>query len=119
MSGANGRAEARALDPESQVLVPESFIALHVARSGRLTVPRHELLERYELCEDMAGALVEQCRTIHFRDGVDEAEVLRRCLAGLLAEPAVLTPAQALWVVQRTAELLDWPIPEAAPADPG
>jgi hypothetical protein len=102
---------ARSFGEDSQILVPESFIALHASPSGRLTVTKEELLERYELCEDMAQALVEQCRMIHFRDGVDEGEVLRRVHAGLLVEPAVLTPAQVSWVVQRCAELLDWPIP--------
>lgn len=108
---------ARTFGEDSQVVVPESFISLHASPSGRLLIGKADLLERYELCEDMATALTEQCRVIHFRDGVDEAQVLSRVHAGLLAEPAVLTANQALWVVQRTAELLDWPIPVGANAE--
>ena len=99
------------MDDHHQILVPDSFIALHTTRNGRPSLPRRELIARYELCEDMATTLTEHCRTIHFRDGVDEAEALRRCHQGLVAEPAVLSAAQAQWVVKRTAELLDWPMP--------
>ncbi len=98
------------MDPDHQIFIPDSFGVLHATASGRPTLARAELVARYELCEDMANALVEHCQAIHFRDGVDEAEVLRRCLQGLLVEPAVLTPAQARWVVTRTAELLGWPL---------
>jgi hypothetical protein len=98
------------MDHDHQIFIPDSFIALHATPGGRPTLPRNELIACYELCEDMANALVEHCQAIHFRDGVDETEVLRRCLQGLLVEPAVLTPAQARWVVMRTAELLGWPL---------
>ena len=98
------------MDHDHQIFIPDSFSALHATRGGRPTLPRTELVARYELCEDMANALVEHCQAIHFRDGVDEAEVLRRCLQGLLVEPAMLTAAQARWVITRTAELLGWPL---------
>jgi hypothetical protein len=98
------------MDHDHQIFIPDSFIALHATPGGRPTLARAELVARYELCEDMANALVEHCQAIHFRDGVDEAEVLRRCHRGLLVEPAVVTPAQAHWVVTRTAELLGWPL---------
>lgn len=98
------------MDHDHQIFIPDSFSVLHATPSGRPTLARAELVARYELCEDMASAMVEHCQAIHFRDGVDEAEVLRRCHLGLLAEPAVLTPAQARWVVMRMAELLGWPL---------
>jgi hypothetical protein len=98
------------MDNDNQIFIPDSFSTLHATPGGRPTLPRAELVARYELCEDMANALVEHCQAIHFRDGVDEAEVLQRCLKGLLVEPAVLTPPQARWVVTRTAELLGWPL---------
>jgi hypothetical protein len=100
------------MDETSQIVVPPSFVALHTAPNGRLALPRAELAQRYELCEDMACALAERCRTVHAVDGVAQDEVLRRCLLGLRAEPAVLSAAQAEWVVRRCAELLDWPQPE-------
>ena len=74
------------MDHDHQIFIPDSFTALHATPGGRPTLPRAELIARYELCEDMANALVEHCQAIHFRDGVDEIEV------------------------PRTAELLGWPL---------
>ena len=104
MSGAN----AGDFD-ENQTLVPESFIALYRDTRNRLTASRATIAARYELCEDLANLLTDHCSTVHFRDGVDEGEVLARCRAGLLTEPATVTPPEAGWVVRRTAELLGWP----------
>jgi len=95
---------------ENQVQVPESFIALYLDARQRLTVTREHIAARYELCEDLANLLTDHCSTVHFRDGVDEATVLSRCHAGLLVEPATVAPAEAAWVVRRTAELLGWPV---------
>ena len=94
---------------ENQVRVPESFIALYTDARRRLTAPRATIATRYELCEDLANLLTEHCSTVHFRDGVDEATVLTRVHRGLLVEPATVEPAEAGWVVRRTAELLGWP----------
>ena len=95
---------------ENQTHVPESFIALYRDARNRLTVPREALAARYELCEDLANLLTEHCSTVHFRDGVDEEAVLTRCHQGLLVPPASVEPAEAEWVVRRTAELLGWPV---------
>ena len=94
---------------ENQVQVPESFIALYLDARQRLTASRETIAARYELCEDLANLLTEHCSTVHWRDGVDEASVLERCLQGLLAPPATVEPREAEWVVRRTAELLGWP----------
>lgn len=104
-------------DPASQILVPDSFIALY-ARPGRLrlSIPREELAARYELCEDLANHLVEQARGLHFGQGVAEDEVLVRCRRGLADPASGLSAAEAGWVVQRLAELLGWPF--EAPASP-
>ncbi|HEY4069873.1 MAG TPA: hypothetical protein VGM74_23385 [Burkholderiaceae bacterium] len=93
---------------ENQVRIPDAFIALFQDARQRLTAPRERVAARYELCEDLANLLTEHCSTVHFRDGVDEETVLRRCLQGLQVEPSTVTPAEAEWVVQRTAELLGW-----------
>ncbi len=97
------------MSDDSQILIPDSFIAVYSDARRRLTATRAVIAERYELCEDMATMLVDHCRTVHFRDGVDEEEILSRCLQGLCEAPATLAPAEAEWVVRRTAELLDWP----------
>ena len=95
---------------DNQTLVPDSFIALYRDARQRLTATREHIATRYELCEDLANMLTEHASAIHFRDGIDEAEVLRRCHRGLRVEPASVEPPEAEWVVRRTAELLNWPV---------
>lgn len=94
---------------DNQTFVPDSFIALYRDARNRLTAPRETIAARYDLCEDLANLLTDHCSTVHFRDGIDEGTVLGRCHQGLLAEPATVAPAEAEWVVRRTAELLGWP----------
>ena len=106
------------MSDDNQTFVAESFIAIYRDARQRLTASRGAIAARYELCEDMANLMTEHCRTIHFRDGVDEGEVLRRCHQGLLTTPATFEAAEAEWVVRRTAELLEWPQPPAQ-AQPG
>ncbi len=96
------------MSDENQTFIPESFLALFLDKRNRLTASREAISARYELCEDMASMLTDHCQAVHFRDGVDEGEVLRRCYLGLLTPPATLEPEQAQWVVRRTAELLQW-----------
>jgi hypothetical protein len=94
---------------ENQVRVPDAFTALYQDARQRLTAPRETIAARYEFCEDLANLLTEHCSAVHFRDGVDEETVLRRCHQGLLVEPVTVAATEAGWVVRRTAELLGWP----------
>ena len=102
----------------NQTLVPDSFLALHSAR-GRPLLPRDQMEQRFELCEDLAlhtaAFLAAQQQD---PDGSDDA--LRRCLDGLRVEPAAVSAAEAVWVIRRVAELQDWPAPgwlvESSPA---
>jgi len=100
------------MSEDSQIVVPPSFVALFVP-PGRIkpTEPREVIAERYELCEDLAQALVERAQLVQFDTGADEAEVLRRIGLGLLAGEAIVDETEARWVVRRLAELLDWPDP--------
>lgn len=95
---------------ENQIEIPQSFIALFIDR-GRLQANASQeiVIGRYELCEDMACTLVEHAQTMQFDQGLSEAEVLRRCHQGLLAESSVLTGKESAWVIFRLAELLSWP----------
>lgn len=93
---------------DNQTLVPDSFIDLYRDARQRLTAPRQEVAQRHEYCEDMAQTLVESCRAIHFRDGVAEDEVLDRVLRGLKDGAPGIEAMHAVWVVRRTAELLEW-----------
>ena len=95
---------------DSQIDVPESFIALY-RRPGRskLSAPRDEIATRYGFCEDLAQALTDQAGGVHHGQGVDEDEVLSRCLRGLQTADSGVDAAEARWVVRRLAELLGWP----------
>ncbi|RYF78198.1 MAG: hypothetical protein EOO29_20025 [Comamonadaceae bacterium] len=99
-------------DPESQLHVPPSFVALYSDARQRLTVSAAQLYQRSELCEDLAQALVDTALTQSHGGTVSDEAVLARCHAGLLQEGSGLSPAEARWVTQRLAELLHWPIPE-------
>ena len=74
------------------------------------TLGQRELAARYELCEDLANLLTEKAANMQFTLGITEELVLAQCEAGLLTEPAVVTPGEARWVVCRLAELLQWPM---------
>lgn len=93
----------------SQIPIPPSFHAVHADARGRLQLPRAAFMARYELCEDLALALVERAQAIRFDLGVTEADVLERIAQGLQPPAAGLDEAEAAWVVTRLAELLDWP----------
>ncbi len=95
----------------NQLTVAPSFAALYADRTGRLRTPVAEVLARYELCEDLASHLVEQAQLLYHREAPSEAGVLLGMLAALRADDALLNAAEAGWVVQRLAELLDWRCP--------
>ena len=102
-----------AMGEDSQIVIPDSFLALFVL-NGRLRprAGRAEIAERYELCEDMAQMLVQPAANKHWDLGVDEGEVLRRIQQGLLADGAVpISTDEAQWVCCRLAELLGWTMP--------
>ncbi len=98
------------MSDENQIEIAQSFIALYV-RPGRSRpdAPHALVLARYEQCEDMAHALIEPARNWAFKEGIAEAGILARCHQGLLAQASGFSPQEALWVVTRLAELLDWP----------
>lgn len=93
---------------DDQTLIPGSFVALYADRRRRLTLPRAELRARYELCEDMAQLLVEQCKGIHYSQGVAEDVIVERVHAGLANPASGFSEAEARWIVTRLAELLGW-----------
>ena len=60
----------------NQIEIPPSFSQLFRSPAGRLTAPATTVLQRYELCEDLACALVEQAQSIYHRGHSDEEAVL-------------------------------------------
>jgi hypothetical protein len=105
------------MSDDYQIEIPPSFQALHVDARHRLTLPLADYRARYELCEDLANHLCEHCRSVHVEIGVDEQEVLQRCLQGLLTPDSGVRADEAAWVITRLAELLGWPH-EGLPAQP-
>lgn len=97
---------------DNQIFVPPSFMAVYSDARGRLRESADVVRARYELCEDLAGHLVEQAQTLYHVQAPSEAEILRRIHAGLAAPESGLQPGEAVWVVSRLAELLAWRCPE-------
>ena len=106
------------MDDDNQIFIPPSFSALYCDAHTRLRLPVAELRARYELCEDLACHLVEQAQTLYHVQAPSEAEILLRIHAGLSSPGAGTSPAEASWVVQRLAELLQWRCPELPPLPP-
>jgi hypothetical protein len=100
------------MSEESQIVVPPAFIALFVAPGrGRLTLPREEIAQRHEFCEDLAQTLAEHAHAKLLELGIAEEDVLERIHRGLAAGQAGVNPAESGWVMGRVAELLGWPWP--------
>ena len=95
---------------EYQIEIPQSFMALFI-EPGRQkpNASREVVAQRYELCEDMASMLTETARGMFLSLGITEDDVLTRCYRGLTGDAIVVTQSEAVWVVQRLAELLEWP----------
>jgi hypothetical protein len=100
------------LDDPNQIEPPPSFVALFTTPSGqRLTQPMAVVRARYELCEDLAQTLTDRAATRQFQSGGSEREVLQKMQHALSGEESPVQPAEAVWVIRRLAELLDWPQP--------
>ena len=104
------------MSDDNQFIVPPSFIALFVP-PGRVkpSEPRELIAERYEFCEDMSQMLVEQAQAQRFALGADESDVLERIGRGLAESAALISAAEARWVLRRLAELLEWRAPGEPP----
>lgn len=83
---------------ENQTFVPESFSALFLDSRKRLIITKTELAKRSEFCEDLARLTSDHCSIMHFRDGVDEATVLERYLAGLRHAEFGVSAKEACWI---------------------
>lgn len=111
------------MDDDNQIHVPPSFMAVYTDARGRLTEKANGVRTRYELCEDLAGHLVEHAQTLHHVQAPSETEILQRIHAGLCTAESGVSVAEATWIVTRLAELLVWqcPVlvaPQPAPTDP-
>ena len=108
------------MDDDNQIHVPPSFMAVYTDARGRLTDKADAVRTRYELCEDLAGHLVEHAQTLYHVQAPSEAEILRRIHAGLCTAESGVSVPEATWIVTRLAELLVWqcPLLQAPPPTP-
>lgn len=102
-----------AMDDDSQIPVSDSFIHLFVRRGQPLPRQRAaEIAQRFEICDDMASALVPRAQELQFKLGITEADVIDKLLETLMpltqGEAAVLGEPESQWVVCRVAEQLGW-----------
>lgn len=102
----------------NQLYVADSFQALYQDSRGRPTLAREQLEARQELCEDLAQSLSEACLGLRFKSDTTADDALAQVHTGLLIPPWSLHPPEARWVAIRTAELLQWEVPEFLLADP-
>ena len=99
-------------EEDNQIHVPPSFLAVYADSRQRLREPASVVRNRYELCEDLAGHLVEHAQPLYHVQAPSEAEILRRIHAGLCTAESGVSTAEATWIVTRLAELLVWPCPD-------
>ncbi len=106
------------MDDDNQLYVPPSFMAVYSDRRQRLTEKATVVRTRYELCEDLAGHLVEHAQTLYHVQAPSETEILRRIHAGLCSAESGVSVPEATWITTRLAELLVWQCPELMPPEP-
>ena len=99
------------MDDDNQIHVPPSFMAVFTDTRGRLTEKADGVRARYELCEDLAGHLVEHAQTLYHVQAPSETEILQRIHAGLCTAESGVSVDEATWIVTRLAELLVWQCP--------
>lgn len=99
------------MDNENQITPPPSFLAVYSDKRGRLREHIDTVRARYELCEDLGNALVEQAQTLYHVQAPSESGILLGIHAGLRSAASGLAPGEATWVTTRLAELLGWPCP--------
>ena len=100
------------MSDDYQVDIPPSFYALYIDARRRLIEPIGVVRDRYDVCEDLAQLLVQQALLLHHTEVPSESEILLRILAGLQSSESGVLAAEARWIVQRLAELLNWRCPD-------
>lgn len=96
---------------ESQVVLPDAFLALYLTPTARPAVPLPYIQDRHEFCEDLAQSLVAHATEAKCALSVTEEDVLQRIHAGLRAATSGVSEAEAQWVTRRLAEVMAWPQP--------
>lgn len=91
---------------------------LMVKYNGRFYSPGctpPEIFERWDICEDLAEHL--SAKSMESKAGkrahMTEVEILDQYLPRLMATNWT-SEAEARWVIRRVAQILSWPVPDAA-----
>jgi len=99
------------MDATCQIEIPPTFVALF-QKNRHVPIPAHqqrEILERYELCEDLAQGLSERGRCFLLELRITSDDVLERFAQELPAlEALALSQAEQVWTLRRCAEISDW-----------
>jgi hypothetical protein len=96
------------MSEDSQIVIPESFLDLYRSPGrAKLQATQAVVLARYELCEDVASALVEQANTRMWELGVEKTDIVSRIRQSLMGGETGLSDAEAEWVSLRLSELMD------------
>jgi hypothetical protein len=101
----------------NRLFVAKTFQKLYADSRGRPTLSRDEMQVRQEICEDLAQSLAEVCLGLRFKADAGACEALLRCHEGLLTPPSSLPAPEARWAAIRTAELLQWDVPDSLRAE--
>lgn len=105
------KAQWTPMSDSDQHFIPNSFTDLFKDPAlpyAKATEPFAVVLERYDLCEDMAQMLYQPSLNMMGSLNITESDVIDRTLEGLLIIPEVVNPKEAKWIVQRLCELLQW-----------
>jgi hypothetical protein len=102
-------------EDDNQIHIPTSFLAVYADARGRMTEKADAVRARYELCEDLAGHLVEHAQTLYHVQAPSETEILLRIHAGLCTAESGVSVDEATWITTRLAELLNWQCPVLTP----
>lgn len=99
----------------NQQFIPSSFTDLFKDPTrpyAKPSEPFEVILERYDLCEDMAQMLYQPSLNMMGSMNITESDVLERTFKGLLVSQDLVSLREAQWIVQRLCELLEWDMQE-------
>ena len=109
------RAQCANMSYSNQQFIPNSFTDLFKDPSrpyAKASEPFEVILERYDLCEDMAQMLYQPSLNMMGSMNITESDVVERTFKGLLVNPEIVNAQEAQWIVQRLCELLTWEMDE-------
>lgn len=94
------------MDWDQRCPAPESFVALYrKPGAARAHAEPAWLMERHDLCEQLAQQLLPAVRASMADDGLSASDMVPRCRSVLASPEIGLAQAEVQWVIQRVLEL--------------